>query len=160
MRGAASLLGDCLGAPCCLTNPALGWSPGEPAVNVYAAGALNPHPKRAVNVCAMLPLSARSLPVACMCSAHSSSGEPSPKPSQAASSSRTRTSKHSPCSCRSPAAALPSKEVAPPSGGRASGPTRTRTASATCVAHRPSRLPRPPGPRYSSGGRPRTLRSR
>ena len=52
MRDAASLLGDCLGAPCCLNNPALGWSPGEPAVNVYAAGTLSPHSQLvlAVNV--------------------------------------------------------------------------------------------------------------
>ena len=44
LEGAAATWGACLSAPTCLRNPALGWSPGEPAVNVYVAGGeFRPH---------------------------------------------------------------------------------------------------------------------
>eukprot|EP00966_Prymnesium_polylepis_P104549 2421765-Prymnesium_polylepis.1 len=45
MPEAATLLDDCVtSAPSCLCNPKLAWSPGEPAVNVYAEGGeFKPH---------------------------------------------------------------------------------------------------------------------
>ena len=44
MRDAAATFGQCVSAPTCLSNPLLHWSPGEPAINVYATGGdFKPH---------------------------------------------------------------------------------------------------------------------
>ena len=44
MRDAVETFGQCVSAPSCLFNPLLHWSPGEPAINVYATGGeFKPH---------------------------------------------------------------------------------------------------------------------